>query len=954
MKIYKQYELINHLSITKENDVVFLLGAGCSINSGCMSANKLVAEFKKRIYCAEKGINLNENTLFNDDEFINSINSELPSNMDNPYSYYFEKCFPDPKDRSKFIKHNFHNISPSYGYLCFAQYLIKNKIKVILTTNFDKLIEKSIKKVDESYDFTIKSDNLKPVLDSSLNIVNFHGDYNYDLLKNTESELSQLSEPLYEEIFDLKCKEIVIIGYSGADNSVMNFLNDISKKKKVKIIWCKISSHYNNPKIEELFTYNKESGYCLIEGFDELFAKLYTFQGENNEFINNFYKNIKSKEFELVIDNQPEHIVYNTNELTNNPRCYKIQQNLDFETIKEINNNNDMHVYIMEYKGFLYIVGDICKVKDFINIDDDKIKEVLICDENISIFNKCKLIKELLKIYFKTIGFKVFRDNVYIGSNQEIKEGIKLSIELFNGKICLITNVNYFSVSANITTNTKYKINHKKSGLYARINYEKRKELIQKIFGDNFKFNVYNTSVEFSNSIMGNIDHKSDVYNYIEEPEMVVNDNYISVNQIKILNDFGPKEIKFSQDTIKVGIFCVEEDKPKLKQYLDKMLNGTNSKAKDIIPEFKGFYNLFKKKIEIDYNGLPSFHIKQLLGNKPKKFDDFKDFCLRGIKKLYDEKNVDIVLVYISDKLNSFRKKDNLDLHDIIKLKCANSYKTQFLEEKTIDSSDDINKRIFNLSMGIYTKTIGMSWVPKNYSKDTLFVGMSFGIDSKGITVGCSQMFDGAGRGMKLIISQISDKKRKNQYLSHTEAYSLGIKIRQTYYKTSKTEELKRIVIHRNNPFKKEEIEGFKKAFEGLDDFALIQIGDYTQFNCYSIINGNCHGYPVKRGTTIKISKNAAYIWTDGSIVSTDILNGLTYRNNKRGMSSPIKITKYYGNISVNEVVKDLMYLTKMDFNSADVIYSKLPVTIKYSALMCEILKQGKLEDDQISFEYIM
>ena len=71
-------------------------------------------------------------------------------------------------------------------------------------------------------------------------------------------------------------------------------------------------------------------------------------------------------------------------------------------------------------------------------------------------------------------------------------------------------------------------------------------------------------------------------------------------------------------------------------------------------------------------------------------------------------------------------------------------------------------------------------------------------------------------------------------------------------------------------------------------------------------------------------------------------------------MGRPIKIRKHYGKISINETVRDLMFLTKMDFNSSDVIYSKLPVTIKYSRIVCDLLKQGNFEDSLISFEYIM
>ena len=83
---------------------------------------------------------LDDSTLINDEHFNKILNEEYPSNMRNPYSYYFEKCFPNPSDRNKFIKECFLNVSPSYGYLCFADYLIRNKIKTVLTTNFDNLI----------------------------------------------------------------------------------------------------------------------------------------------------------------------------------------------------------------------------------------------------------------------------------------------------------------------------------------------------------------------------------------------------------------------------------------------------------------------------------------------------------------------------------------------------------------------------------------------------------------------------------------------------------------------------------------------------------------------------------------------------------------------------------------------------------------------------------------------
>lgn len=954
MKKYTEENLINKLSILKGNEVSFLLGAGCSISSGCMGSSKLVLEFKKRIYCAKNGLVLNDSFLIDDNKFNQMIEREFPSDFQNPYSYYFEKCFPDASDRSKFIKENFLRVSPSYGYLCFADYLIRNHIKTVATTNFDNLVEKAIKKLDEFYDVTNQSDNISPMLSSKLNILKAHGDYNYDSIRNTDDELKSLSSNVFEAFVGVESKELIVIGYSGTDESIMRALKAISINGK-KIIWCIVDKNYSkNEKIDSILLNNPDSGYCYINGFDELFSKLYSFYNGKNEIIDEIYRTIKNDNFELNVMNRPEVMQFNAYKLISSPCCYSSTVYLPSETIKQINAQN-LDCFIMPYKENLFLIGDYNKLKEILPVGTAILEEVAICNETLPIDKKCKLIKEIIKIYFREKGIGVYKDNIFIPSNDIVKEGMEISVDLFDGKIALITNVNYFSLEDPLSDNTKTQINKSKSNLYAVKNYKKRNELFQKLFCGSLKFTVSNSVVEFDDKYIGSINDAVDIYNCSNEPELIVDNNH-GVNQIRLLAEYGPRTTLFSSGSIRVGIFCAEDDKSKLKNYLKLLISGTNVRQalRSIIPEYKGFSSVFKKQLVIDYDGLPPFHNSQLLNSDKMDIYKFRDFCLRGIKKLYDEKNADIVLIYISKSLSKYRCKDTLDLHDSIKLLCANKYKTQFLEESSIDSQDDINKRILNLGIGIFTKTIGMPWYPKNYSKNTLFLGMSFGRDNNGITVGCSQMFDGAGRGMQLIISQISDKHRKNQYLSLEEAYNLGIKIRTTYYKSSKIEPLKRVVIHRCDPFKKEEIEGFKKAFEGIDDFDLIQITEYTKFNCYSFKNGECNGYPVKRGTTIKNARDTAYVWTDGSVVSADILNGYTYRNNKRGMGKPIKIRKFHGKISINEVVDDLMFLTKMDFNSSDIIYSKLPVTIKYSQVVCNLLKQGCFDDELISFEYIM
>lgn len=937
-------DLLNSLNIAKGEDITFLLGAGCSIISGCMASSKLIYEFKKRIYCAKNGIRLDSTSFIDELRLKENIEKEFMDDcITNPYSYYFEKCFPNVYDRNQFIKDNFQAKKPSFGYLCFADYLISKGVKNVLTTNFDLLIERSIRKLDENYDLVNISDNESPLLIGALNIIKLHGDYNYDKIRNTESELKAISPDLTCKLLNLELKKIVILGYSGQDNSVMNFLEEyINKFPNTTIYWCGLDEKCNEEKVLKLLS-TKNSYYVSINGFDSLFEKYYQINGSNNENLNELYKkNCENISFEFSTNNQPEFFKLNAFPQTGNATVYKTQDIIDENSIQTL-------YFYTKYKENTYIIAD----KNTI----DKIPNAMITicslkDENISINLKCKLIKELVKWHTENRGLFIYRDNLYKDNNEQIKEGLKLNVDLFNGNICLILNPNYFIISDEITEIQKSSINWKKSNLYTKSNWQFLNNQIGLLFDNNFKFGDENINVSFLKSNIENPDIGG-IYNCCKEPIML-GENMQSVNQIKILDTTGPKKTIFSVDEIKIGVFCCEEDKSMLSIFLNEVVNGTKGCGTDLIPTYRGFFNIFKKKIKFDFNVLPRFKLSQLnYRMQNKNIYGIIDFYEKGLKRMYDNQ-VDLSLIYISNNLSFIRNNTEVDFHSIIKLRAANKFKTQFLEEKTITSQDNRSKILYNFAIGIYTKTVGMPWYPINYSKETLFLGLSFGRDSNGICVGCSQMFDAAGRGMQLIISQISDKKRKNQYLSEDEAFELGRKIRLTYYKSSKIEDLNYIVIHRNDPFKDEEIAGFKKAFEGIEDFVLLQIVEDTALNAYPFSKYGCGGFPIKRGTILKASKDVAYIWTDGSVAEGDVNNGKNYRNSKRGMGRPLKVKKFHGNISLNQVANDLMYLTKMDFNSSDVLYSKLPVTIKYSRIVCDLIKEGNFDDELISFEYIM
>lgn len=325
--------VLNSLNIANGEDTVFLLGAGCSINSGCMAASKLVFEFKKRIYCINHGIQLDRDVLIDETRLGEVLEKEFPiGDGTNQYSYFFERCFSNAYDRNQFIKNEFHDKKPSFGYLCFANYLISKKVRYVLTTNFDLLIERAVRKIEEEYDLVNVSENETPYLPGVLNIVKLHGDYNYDKLKNTENELRSISDSLLNMLLNVKAKRIFVLGYSGQDLSVMSFFESyLTKNTDTQLIWCGLEDTCQNEKINNLLSLNESSNYICISGFDSLFEEYYHIFGPANKQLDALYIEKRNTHFDLLCTNQPEQFKYNAFPLIGNAKIYKSQTIIDLD-----------------------------------------------------------------------------------------------------------------------------------------------------------------------------------------------------------------------------------------------------------------------------------------------------------------------------------------------------------------------------------------------------------------------------------------------------------------------------------------------------------------------------------------------------------------------------------------------------------------------------------------------
>lgn len=116
-------------------------------------------------------------------------------------------------------------------------------------------------------------------------------------------------------------------------------------------------------------------------------------------------------------------------------------------------------------------------------------------------------------------------------------------------------------------------------------------------------------------------------------------------------------------------------------------------------------------------------------------------------------------------------------------------------------------------------------WHPIVLDDETAFVGISYAkSNTKGICIGCSQLFDSTGTGIRLILNKLDDPQYigKNPYMKRDEARTTISKLREEYNKCDPVAKLRRIVIHKTTPFTNQEIAGFTEALEGIEDIELL------------------------------------------------------------------------------------------------------------------------------------
>lgn len=991
------------------------LGAGASFSSGIATGGDLVWYFKREIYCTEneisqekfKDLRSTTNRKILQDYFDAQPGYPERGGKDE-YSFYFEKCISSREARKDFIDSQVARKTPSIGYLCLANLVIDSVVNNVWTTNFDELTEVAIHQLDSTYPFNVCSsanqNSFNDLNPSYSCIFKMHGDYRYDKLQNTSTELQRLESKIEKEFYArLLKKGLLVIGYSGSDESVMSAFEryvmnpDFLSKG---LFWTTLKGYGVSDRVQKLIKTLNDAGktsYIIeIESFDAFMFNIYTAIGNHNEIIDKQAEiREHNKKLQFNLPKALNFIKLNSFVADSYPKCNVFETDIkDWKTLKEYRGELvaalfDGHVY-----SFATVEQLSTNFKGHIksHIQEEDVPQWILCKSD-SIYSG--MLYDLIEKALSSKGLARYRKRKFfdpqskrIESGCLVYDAVDVSLEFINNRYYLLVNptVHITNLDGSELEKFRYQfmINIKLSTVYNN-QYDAMLKAWQNKLRTRgsllFEYNGFSISFKLPAVSCGGSknDENWEKLNALssEEPALVFSkDDYrlSTINQLKGLVKYGPIDCSFAKvvtnrPSIRLGVLAPDKSIDKLLAHLNSLNSRQLNNSKDkFLPNYEGFTQIYKRALIIPdkaTSGLCSVY------NQEKVFNyipaDFVNFLKHEIDKFaLKSSDFDVLVIYIPNSFKKFRTatliSPDFDLHDAIKLYATDKDITvQFIEEKSVSQQDKC-KVLWGLSTALYAKAaMGVLWYPASINDNTAYIGVSYAVSKeKGICIGCSQLFDSTGTGMRMLLRKIESPKymgKHSPYMGQEEARSLMSALREEYYHCNPTAKLDRIVIHKTTPFMKDEILGFVQAFEGIADIELVQI---QEFNHWKGIKYNrefaqgVYNYPIDRGTVIPLTDESCLLWTHGAIQNSELGPGHYYKNS-RGIPTPLVIRRFHGTSSGNELIKEILMLTKMNWNSGDSLYKVLPVTLDFAKVLSRMSKQNEaIYNKAYDFRYFM
>lgn len=319
-------------SIGNEKRFCFILGSGASRGSGISTGVELAKKWMEELH-----------DRYQDEELMELKNklkiNDLTPSSDNYFDIYKLRFYPDYHNGAAYLEKIMEGTEPSLGYYPLAKFLTETENNLVITTNFDSLVEDALFIYTDKKPIVASHEALAEYINISTKrpiIAKVHRGLFFEPLNNSEdlAELSVSWKNVLKKAFQIFTP--IVIGYAGGDHTLMDFLKD-DMLELPGIYWC--YKDYVSEEIKELV--EKRNGVLVpITGFDEMMFMLgRKFKYENprdkissvaQKRIENY--NNKMEEFSKKFDETKNP----SNELKDIIRAIKDTNDEEIEKIKDI------------------------------------------------------------------------------------------------------------------------------------------------------------------------------------------------------------------------------------------------------------------------------------------------------------------------------------------------------------------------------------------------------------------------------------------------------------------------------------------------------------------------------------------------------------------------------------------------------------------------------------------
>jgi hypothetical protein len=262
---------------------------------------------------------------------------------------------------------------------------------------------------------------------------------------------------------------------------------------------------------------------------------------------------------------------------------------------------------------------------------------------------------------------------------------------------------------------------------------------------------------------------------------------------------------------------------------------------------------------------------------------------------------------------------------------------TQIVRDRTLTAQvmtrdvDHLSDRAWNLFTGMYFKVDGIPWASVNLDPETCYVGVAFyrpmGTTST-LRATVAQAFDDQGEGFVLRGREFEwneARDGRSPHLPADAAQDLVERVIGRYNEERKTLP-KRVVIYKTSAYWDNELSGFRNGLRTVSQSDLLTLRPGSDVRLI-----RAGQYPPLRGTAFHCS-DVTHFYTTGYLKQLE-------RYPHGHVPSPIEISDHVGDSPKSKLIKEVLILTKMNWNSAG-FAGALPITLRFARLVGEILRE--------------